>query len=85
MWSDERIDDLAARGESQFELLRTEMREARVEFREEMRDMRAEMRDMRVEMHEDSTRIRRDMLHGAIALFAALVAMHATMLVHARA
>jgi len=60
VWTDERLDDLAARGESQFELLRSETRD----LREEMREFRAEMRDMRAEMHADSTRIRRDMFHG---------------------
>ena len=68
VWTDERLDDLAGRGESQFELLRSETRELRAE----MREFRGEMRDMRAEMHADSTRIRRDMFHWAIALFAAL-------------
>ena len=71
-WTDERLDDLAARGKSQFELLRTDIRE-----------LREEMREMRAEFHDETTRIRRDMFHGAIALFAALVAMYATMVVHA--
>ena len=71
-WTDERLDDLAARGESQFELLLAEIRALRAEMHEGFRDMRAE-----------TTRIRRDMFHAAIALFAALVAMYATMIVHA--
>jgi hypothetical protein len=71
-WTDERLDDLAARGESQFDLLLAEIRALREEMHEEFREMRGE-----------TARIRRDMFHGAIALFAALVAMYATMVVHA--
>ena len=72
VWTDERIDDLAQRGESQFELLR-----------EEMRDMRAEMREMRAEMHAGFTSVRRDMFHGAVALFGTLAAMIVAMFAHA--
>jgi hypothetical protein len=100
-WTDERLDDLAARGDSQFELLRTEMRDAREEFRAEMREMREEfraemrefrvemrefrtdMREMRAEMHAGFTSVRRDMFHGAVALFGTLAAMVAAMFVHA--
>jgi hypothetical protein len=71
VWSDERIDDLVARNDTQFELLLSEIRDTRTEVRELRRDMQAEFAS-----------VRRDMFHGAIALFAALVAMYATMLVH---
>ena len=89
MWPDERIADLAARGESQFDLLRgdiremrTEMHEMRAEMRESRAEFQAEMREMRTEMHSEFASVRRDMFHDSIALFAALVAMYATMLVH---
>lgn len=84
---------MTARNESQFELLRadirgtrtdlqTEMRELRTDLQTEMREMRMEMRGMRTEMQAEFGAVRRDMFHGAIALFAALVAMYATTLVH---
>jgi hypothetical protein len=76
VWTDERLNDLAARGESQFELLRTELRDAREESRQEMRDMRAEM-------HAGFTSVRRDMFHGAVALFGTLAAMIVAMFAHA--
>jgi hypothetical protein len=76
VWTDERLDDLAARGESQFELLRGDIHELRDE-------MRAEMRDMRAEMHAGFTSIRRDMFHGAVALFGTLSAMIVAMFAHA--
>jgi hypothetical protein len=93
-WTDERLDDLAARGDSQFDLLRTEIRDAREEFRQEMREMRDEMREMRTEMHAEMrdmraemnagfTSVRRDMFHGAVALFGTLAAMIAAMFAHA--
>ena len=49
----------------------------------EMRDMRAEMRDIRAEMHAGFEAIRRDMLHGAIALFGSQAALFAVLVVQA--
>ena len=42
----------------------------------------SEIRELRRETQTEIRELRRDMFHGAIALFAALVAMYATMLVH---
>lgn len=81
-WTDERLDDMTARNESQFELLRADIRGTRTDLQTEMREMRMEMRGMRTEMQAEFGAVRRDMFHGAIALFAALVAMYATTLVH---
>ena len=61
----------------QFERLWTEMRDMRAE----MRDMRAEMRDMRAEMHAGFQAIRRDMFHGAIALFGSQAALFGVLIV----
>lgn len=82
-WSDERLDDLAARGESQFELLRAELRDARNEMhgmRAEFRDFRAELRQLRSDMHSELVTVRRDMFHGAIAIFGSQVAIFAVLL-----
>ena len=68
-WTDERLDDMAARNESQFELLRTEMSAFRAEMQAEFRDVRGELRETR-----------RDMFHGAIALFGSQVAIFAVLL-----
>ena len=72
VWTDERIDDMASANSAQFERLWTEMR-----------DMRAEMRDMRAEMHAGFEAMRRDMLHGAIALFGSQAALFAVLVVQA--
>lgn len=49
----------------------------------EMRDMRAEMREMRAEMHAGFEAARRDMLHGAIALFGSQAALFAVLVAQA--
>ena len=71
-WTDERLDELAARSESQFELLRGDMR-----------DLRAEIRELRTDMHLEITSVRRDMFHGVIALFGSQVAVFAVLLAQA--
>ena len=45
--------------------------------------MRAEMREMRADMHAGFTSVRRDMFHGAVALFGTLAAMIVAMFAHA--
>ena len=53
----------------------------------EMREMRAEMREMEVrlqtEIHAGFQSIRRDMFHGAIALFGSQTALFAVLVVQA--
>ena len=53
----------------------------------EMREMRAEMREMEVrlqtEIHAGFQSIRRDMFHGAIALFGSQAALFAVLVVQA--
>ena len=63
-WTDERLDDVVARTDKQFDLIWAEMR-----------DMRTDMRDMRCEMHDGFVAVRRDMLHGAIAIFGSQIAI----------
>jgi DNA anti-recombination protein RmuC len=60
-WTDERLDDLAARGESQFELLVSEMRTARTELRELRADMHTELGQLRKDMHTELGQLRADM------------------------
>jgi hypothetical protein len=88
-WTDERLDDMAERTQDQFGLLRGDLKDVRAElkdthaeFRAEMREFRAEMQTMRAEMQAGFTSIRRDMFHGAVALFGTLAAMIAAMVVH---
>lgn len=68
-WTDERLDDMLVRHDSQFALALGEIRELRVEIRDLRGDMQAEFRA-----------VRRDMFHGAIAFFGSQVALLAMML-----
>lgn len=72
-WTDERLDDLVARIDSQFELLRADMAEFRTEMRTEMRELRS---DLTVEIRAS----RRDMFHGFIALFGSQAAIFAVLM-----
>jgi hypothetical protein len=76
-WTDERLDDMVAANNTQFDRLWVETRD----MRSEMREMRAEMREMRAEMHAGFQAIRRDMFHGAIALFGSQAALFAVLVV----
>ena len=42
-WTDERLDDLVARVDNQFELLRSDIAEFRTEIRSELRETRRDM------------------------------------------
>ena len=75
-WTDERLDDMVARADSQFELLRGEIGELRGDLRREIGELREEMRGSIGELHA----VRRDMFHGAIALFGSQVAILAVLL-----
>jgi hypothetical protein len=82
-WTDERLDDMVASTNTQIERLWMEIRDLRTE----MREMRVEMREMGVqlqtEMHAGFQSIRRDMFHGAIALFGSQAALFAVLVVRA--
>ena len=69
---------MVARNDSQFELLRTDMAEMRNEMRAGFAQIRSEMTDMRAEIRD----VRRDMFHGAIALFGSQTALFAVLLAH---
>ena len=79
-WTDERLDDMVARTDSQFELLRTEMAEMRSEMRSEFAETRRELTQTRSEMHGEFSDVRREMFHGVIALFSAQVVLLAAIL-----
>ena len=68
-WTDERLDDMVARIDSRFDRLEAELAEMRIEMREGFRDLGARIDDTR-----------RDMFHGVIAIFGALVAVFAVLL-----
>ncbi len=73
---------MVARTDSQFELLRSEMREGFADLRTEMRGGFAEVRE---EMRALGSRIddtRRDMFHGVIAIFGSMVAVFAVLVAH---
>lgn len=77
VWTDERVDDMVAHHETQFDLLRSEISELRAEMREGFAEVRTGFAEVRAEL----SNARRDMLHLTIgmigafaALFAALVA-----------
>lgn len=81
VWTDERLDDMVARHETQFELLRSEIVEMRKEMRDSSSELRTEMREGFAEHRAELSKVRRDLLHLTIgmigafaALFAALVA-----------
>ena len=78
-WTDARLDDMVAATNTHFDRLWEETRDLRAE----MRDMRLEMRELRGEMHAGFERLRRDMLHGAIALFGSQAALFAVLVVQA--
>jgi hypothetical protein len=63
-WTDERLDDMVARHDSQFDLLRADNR-----------DLRAEIHAMRLEMQAEFRAVRRGMFNGAIAFFGSQVAL----------
>lgn len=69
VWTDERLNDLVDRIDSQFDLFRAEM----VEFRTEMRQFRAEV-------GEELRETRRSMFHGFIAVFGSQGAILAVLL-----
>jgi len=86
-WTDERLDDMVARADSQFELLRGEIGELRGDLRREIGELREEMRGSIGELREEMRgsigelhAVRRDMFHGAIALFGSQVAILAVLL-----
>jgi hypothetical protein len=83
-WTDERLDDMVARHETQFELLRTEMRDTRTDLAAEMREMRselaAEMREGFAELRGEMSKVRRDMLHLTIGMIGAFAALFAALL-----
>ena len=72
-WTDERLDDLAHRIDTQLDRFRAEMTEFRTEIRSDMTEFRAEIRS---ELRES----RRDMFHGFIAVFGSQVAIFAVLL-----
>jgi hypothetical protein len=78
-WTDERLDDMVATSSANFDRVWAEMHEMRAE----MREMRMEMREMRSDMHAGFQGIRRDMFHGAIALFGSQAALFAVLVVQA--
>jgi hypothetical protein len=45
-----------------------------------MREMRAEIGQLRSDVHSEITSVRRDMFHGAIAIFGSQVAIFAVLL-----
>ena len=75
-WTDERLDDMVARTDGNFDLLRTDI----ADLRDEMRGMRGEMRDGFRELSARVDDTRRDMFHGVIAIFGSLVAVFAVLL-----
>ena len=88
-WTDDRLDDMAARNDRQFELLRGDMAEMRTEMREGFAQLRTEMADMRSDFRADMVDFRtemrdtrRDMFHGVIALFGSQAALFAVLLAH---
>ena len=82
-WTDERLDDMVARNDSQFERILAEMTGFRVEMRAMRTELQAEMREMRTELHSELHDTRRDMFHGMLAIFGSLVAICAALIAHA--
>ena len=68
-WTDERLDDMVARTDSSFDMLRAEMADMRTEMREGFRDLASRIDD-----------VRRDMFHGVIAIFGSIIAVFAVLL-----
>lgn len=73
LWTDERLDDVVARHDNHYELLRTEMRD-------EFRDLRAEMRAGFHELRDEMSKSRRDLLHLTIGMIGAFAALFAALL-----
>ena len=78
---------MVARIDCQFELLRTDIREMRNEFRGGFRGINDRIDQTNVRIDNTSAKIerriddtRRDMFHGAIAIFGSLVAVLAVLL-----
>jgi hypothetical protein len=79
VWTDERLDDMVAGNNAHFDRLWAEMGAMRAE----MRELRTEMRELRTDMHAGFEAVRRDMFHGAIALFGSQAALFAVLVVQA--
>ena len=79
-WTDERLDAMSSRVDSQFNLLRTELRSEMATVRGEIGGLREEMREEMREFRGELRDVRRDMFHGAIALFGSQVAILAVLL-----
>jgi len=75
-WTDERLDDMLARNESQFDRILIEMAALREEVRTEMRAMRSEI-------GAELRAVRRDMFYGFVAMFTAMIAVFGVLLAQA--
>ena len=74
---------MAARNDSQFDLLRAEIADMRAEMRNGFADVRKEVGEVRDELGRRIDDTRRDMLHGAVGLFGSQVAVLAVLLAQA--
>ena len=81
MWTDERLDDLAAQVDKRFDRVDSDIRQLRADMDKgfdrvdsDMREVKADIKDLRSEMNSRFDSMQRMMFIGFVTLFASIVA-----------
>jgi hypothetical protein len=79
-WTDERLDDLAARMDAGFARIDRELREVRTEMRELRAELKGDVDSLRAELKGDIDSLRSVMVRFAIAMMVCMAGVIATLI-----